>query len=416
MNDFKVDDNNAMIRAFWPRWFQVVSSANAAISGAEKISAPAEQLNPLIAEARFIRAFSYYHLVRNFGDLPYIDFFIDDPESVRTISKTPAAAIYQKVIDDLEFAKLNLPDKYGSNVRTRPTKGTAAAYLASVCLTLGQYQKAYDEAKWVIDNKATFDYALVDDYQTLFDATKANGLREHIFAVDFLGLKTSTGAINVDYHAPMTGVRGADKVGWSVCVPSMAVFNTWDDRDYRKEVSMTDSIVIKGKLEPYTKFSNTKRPHIAKYWRFTGVATAEGSDSDHNYADFRYAEILLIAAEALAEINNGSTVEAIGYVNEVRSRARNWAGQPTAFPEDVTGEFTKDAFIELILEERRLEFAFEFKRWYDIQRRKLGDLVFKGPGSLEPHAEFDEARDYLMPIPASELLINPNLEPQNYGY
>jgi hypothetical protein len=68
------------------------------------------------------------------------------------------------------------------------------------------------------------------------------------------------------------------------------------------------------------------------------------------------------------------------------------------------------------MEERRIELAFEFKRWYDIKRRKLGDEVFKGPNSLEPRTAFDSKRDYLMPIPSTEIAINPNLAPQNPGY
>jgi hypothetical protein len=68
------------------------------------------------------------------------------------------------------------------------------------------------------------------------------------------------------------------------------------------------------------------------------------------------------------------------------------------------------------MEERRIELAFEWKRWYDIKRRNLGDAVFKGANSLEPHANFDATRDYLFPIPKTELDVNPNLAPQNTGY
>jgi starch-binding outer membrane protein, SusD/RagB family len=416
MNDFNMDDSNGMIAVFWPRWYQVISGANAAIDGASRINATEAELNPIVAEARFYRAFSYYHLVRNFGDIPYIDFFITDPVSVAKISKTPASEVYAKILEDLEFAKQHLPEKYPANVRTRATKGTAAAYLANYWLTLGNYEKAYAEAKWVIDNKERFGYGLVEDFQDLFNATKANGLKEHIFAIDYMGLKTGGGNANVDYVASMTGVRGADRQGWSVAVPSMEVYNTWDSRDYRKKVSFADSIIMKGVLQPYTMFANTKRPHIAKFFRFAGNAEGEYQNSDHNYADFRYAEVLLIAAEALAEINNGPNNEAIEYVNQIRERARNWAGIQTDFPANVQTGLNKTDFIELILEERRLELAFEWKRWYDIQRRKLGEKVFKGPNSLEPRSTFDPQRDYLMPIPRSELDKNPNLRPQNSGY
>ncbi|KAA0989123.1 RagB/SusD family nutrient uptake outer membrane protein [Dyadobacter aurulentus] len=417
VNDFNMDDNNNMVNQFWPYWYQVISASNAAIAGAEQLGLAEAEINPLIAEARFVRAFAYFHLVRVFGDVPYIDFFINNPESVKQLTRTPAATVYTGIIADFEFAKQWLPEKQPADVRSRPTKGTAAAYLSTVHLTLQDYAKAYTEAKWVIDNKDKFGYGLEADFQTLFRAPQANNMKEHIFAIDFLGLQSGAGGANDDIMPPMTGVRGGDapRSGWSVIVPSQKVFDTWDARDYRKHVSFDDSLLIGGKLAPYTEFPNTKRPHIAKYARFAGNSNAEGRYSDHNYAAMRYAEVLLVAAEASAEVN-GPTAEAIGYVNEIRARARNWAGTASAFPANVTAGLTKQAFIDLIMEERRLELAFEYKRWYDIQRRKLGDVVFKGPNSLEPHPTFNAQRDYLMPIPRTELQINPNLAPQNPGY
>lgn len=416
MNDFNMDDNNGMVILFWPKWYQVVSAANAAIAGAESVQAPEAQLNPLIAEARFMRAFAYYHLVRNFGAIPYIDYFITDPNAVKTISRTSEAEVYNGIISDLEYAKEFLPDVRSNNVRSRATKGTAASYLASVHLTLENFPKAYEEAKWVIDNKGRFGYGLVPDFQDLYNANIADGLAEHVFAIDFLGLQTGPGNANVDIMASMTGVRGATPSGWSVVVPSMRVYNTWDDRDYRKHVSFDDEILMGTTIRPYTDFVNTQRPHIAKYTRFTGTAEGEMQNSDHNYAAFRYAEVLLIAAEALGEINGSGTAEAVGYINEVRARARNHAGVMTTFPEDVQPGMGREDFINLVLEERRLELAFEYKRWYDIKRRRLGPVVFTGPNSLEPQPNFSEARDYLMPIPRQELETNPNLAPQNPGY
>ena len=416
VNNFNMDDGNGMVRVFWPYWYQVISAANSAISGAESLGLPDDQINPLIGEARFIRAFSYFHLVRVFGDVPYIDFFITDPGSVVNISKTSESEIYPHILADLEFAKQWLPDQQRSDVRSRPTKGTAASYLASVHLTLHDYPKAYQEAKWVIDNKATFNYALEPDFQNLFRAEKHDGLLETIFSLDFLGLQNGDGGANDDIMPAMTGIRGADELGWSVCVPSMAVYNTWDDRDYRKVVSFADEAPVGGVMTPYTGFQNTQRPHIAKYRRYPGQSNAEGRYSDNNYAAMRYAEVLLIAAEALTEVNNGPNAESEGYVNEVRARARNWAGVATTFPADVATGLSKDDFIDLVLDERRLELAFEYHRWYDIKRRNLGDEVFKGPNSLEPHANFDASRDYLMPLPRTELAINPNLRPQNPGY
>jgi hypothetical protein len=175
VNDFNMDSNNGMITAFWPRGYRIIGAANAAIAGAEIVQEPVEVINPLMAEAMFLRAFVYYHFVRVFGDIPYIDFFISDPEAIKDISKTPASEVYQRIIDDLDFAKVNLPDKWPGDLKGRPTKGTAAAYLASVYLTLGQDQSAYDEAKFVIDNKATFGYELMPDFAELFNGYAADG-------------------------------------------------------------------------------------------------------------------------------------------------------------------------------------------------------------------------------------------------
>jgi len=421
VNDFDMDAGNQMVSNFWPRAFQIIATANTAIRGAELVVEPADQIEKLKAEATFLRAFAYYHLVRLFGDLPYIDFFVDNPELLNDLSKTPESEIYQNIITDLEFAKQNLPDGHPNNIRSRPTRGTAAAYLASVHLTLGNYQQAYDEAKWVIDNKATFNYDLMPDFAQLYDATNAEGLYEHIFMVDFKG-NVNDGNIQTDWMAPITGIRSVTLPnvgsGWSVSVPAFSVFETWDERDYRREVSFVDSAYMDGELVGYDKFApnhGSPRPHIAKYWENPGNHRSDGGYSDNNYAAMRYAEVLLIAAEALNEIS-GPTAEALGYVNEVRERARNWNGTMTTFPENVSSGISQDDFRDLVIEERRLELAFEYKRWYDIKRLNIGEEVFKGPNSLEPHENFDPNRDYYFPLPQDELDRNDNLKPQNTGY
>ena len=142
-------------------------------------------------------------------------------------------------------------------------------------------------------------------------------------------------------------------------------------------------------------------------------ANTSGRDSHSNYQLMRYAEVLLIAAEAAAEL--GNTSEAAQYVNMIRERARNGDGTsaPGAVPADISTATVAD-----VLEERRLELAFEQKRWYDIVRRKMGNEVF-GPNGFEKELlgtqNFDPARDYLLPIPPFEITNNPNLT-QNPGY
>ena len=421
VNDFNVDAGNGMVRRWWPTFYEVISAENSAIFGAEQIDVSDAVKNELIAEARFIRAFAYYQLVRVFGDIPYIGEMVTNPDAVKEQSKTSAEEVYQNIIADLEFAKEHLPDQHSGDPRSRATKGTAAAYLASVYLTLGDYDNAASEAKWVISNKNRFNYGLADDFQHLFDAEIVSSLNEPIFVIDYLGLYRAPDGTQNDQTGRMTAINrsqagiNAEYRGFSSAVPSLAVYNTWDSRDYRKVVSL-DTLVdfIEDTQKPYTEWY-VPRPHCAKWSRNPGNSETGGIVSDNDLILMRYAEVLLIAAEAIAE-SEGVTSEAMGYVNEVRARARNWAGTPTTFPEDVPAGLTKDEFIDLVLEERRLELAFEFKRWFDIVRRDLGVEVFTGPGSLEPHTNFDPTRDYLFPLPLGELDRYPNLEPQNPGY
>ncbi|WP_020529728.1 RagB/SusD family nutrient uptake outer membrane protein [Flexithrix dorotheae] len=417
VNDFDMDANNGMTTVFWPEMYKTVSAVNSAISGVDQIEAEEGVKKALEGEARFIRAFIYYHLVRSFGEVPYLDFPVSDPESVKSISKTSVDDLYGYIIEDLEFAKLHLPETQPENVRSRATKGTAASYLASVHLTLGNWPQAAAEAKYVINNKDLFGYNLEADYQDIFRAENADALKETIFSSDFIG-QIGAYPANVDYMGALTGITGGDMQGWSVSVPAFSVYETWDDRDYRKIVSFDDSTAFNGVQIPYTEFATVQRPHIAKWTRYPGLAVGSVADTDHNYILMRYAEVLFIAAEAIAEENGGPNAESIGYLNEIRARARNWGGTQVDFPADLKiSDFTgKEDFIDAVLEDRKWELSFEFKRWFDIKRRNLGDKVFKGPDSLEPHENFDASRDYLFPLPGDELDRNTNLKPQNPGY
>ncbi|TBN03669.1 RagB/SusD family nutrient uptake outer membrane protein [Hyunsoonleella flava] len=415
-NEFNVPTDNGMISGYWNRVYQIIAAANQAIAGAELVGAPDEQKNPITAQAYFVRAFAYFHLVRQFGDIPYLDAPVTDAEAAGSISKTSAAEVYANIIADLEFAKQWLPNTQSS--RTIPAKSAAHSYLALVHLTLGDYQNAYNEAKGVIDNEGVYDLDLEADYQDLFDATKIDASKEPIFALDFNGFRD--GDAGQDYQAALTGIRSDEQYGigggWSVAVPSLAVYNSWNDQDYRKAVSFDATGVFNGNVEPFTNFRDfnsraVNRPHIAKYTRATGVtANNNGRASQHNHSMMRYAEVLLIAAEALNEVSPGSS-EAEGYVNRVRARARNGG----SFPADVSG-LSQDDFRTLVLEDRKWELAFEFKRWYDIARRRLGSEVFSASGLEGEKPNFDPNQDYLFPLPADELARNSNLLPQNPGY
>ncbi len=418
INEFRATPEHYYSRIIWTRAYDIINAANTAIQGAQQIDVDEDLKLRLEAEARALRAINYFTYAQVFGDMPYFDEPVSEISKALKIEKTLEAEIYAKVVEDLEFAFVEgrLPNVYAGGSKTRVTRGTVATVLAAVHLVQENWQAAYDNAKWVIDNKATFGYDLVSDYQDLFNAEKQDGIAEHILAVDFLGQVRHSD--NDDTMSPLTGVGGVsgNAGGWSIIVPSMDVYDDWDDQDYRKGVAF-DTTVINGNGEEihYLDFPRLKRPHIAKYNRFMGNSNGSGRRSDFNYAVFRYAEVLLIAAEALNEVS-GPTAEAQGYVNQIRARARIWPTGVSTFPPDVDGTgLTKESFLNIVMEERRLELSFEYKRWFDIRRRKLGDEVFKGSNSLEPQPNFNSSTHYVLPIPQSELDVNPNIT-QNPGY
>ncbi len=424
-NEFTDIGNNGNTLVSWGAMYDLISACNLTIFGASIATpintAEEERLNVLSGQAHFIRAMTYYHLVRQFGSVVYIDEPVTDPATLSSASPNTVDEIYDGIISDLIFAKSVLPNTVTN--KSIPSKAAASAYLASVYLTSGDYENALLEAEEIITNKAAYDLDLEPDFQNLFHYLNVKASKEPIFVLDFIGI-APINATNwyTDYLAPLTGIEGnfyGKQGGWTVMVPNEKVYTTWDGRDYRKAVSFdTTALNSSGGIVPYTQFSsldalNSNRPHIAKYQRYAGELDKIGAESRASELDYmlmRYAEVLLIAAEAAVE--QGQNSKALTYINQVRARARNGAiafdnvmYPPSAFPEDLTGTVT----VNQVLEERRLELAFEGKRWYDIVRRDLGQTVFSATGLEGAKPGFVYPDDYLIPIPADEVFRNPNL-------
>jgi hypothetical protein len=375
----------------------------------------------LSGQAHFIRALTYYHLVRQFGPVIYIDEPVTDVAALSSASPNSVEDIYAGIISDLEFAKSVLPNTVTN--KSVPSKAAASAYLASVYLTTGDYANALSEAEEIVTNKGTYSLDLEPDFQNLFNFANVKISNEPIYVLDYIGLSQATNW-TTDYLAPLSGISGSEAYahngGWAVLVPALDVFSTWAGQDYRRAVSF-DTTAVKATLNggnpvDYTQFSlvdpiNPNRPFIAKYHRFPGENTsANGRESELDYLLMRYAEVLLIAAEAAVE--QGDNGKAQTYLNMVRARARNGAVDgdnvkypPSAVPADHTGTVT----VADVVEERRLELAFEGKRWYDIIRRDLGQAVFSASGLEGDKPGFVYPDDYQIPIPADEVQRNPNL-------
>lgn len=414
LNDFNMDASNVMIGTAWTQLYKSISAANTAIKAAQNIKAADEIKFQLEGKARFIRAYSYFHLVRCFGAVPYLNSPIESTEDLNAIIRTPESDVYNHIIEDLIFAKTHLPSKNKADVRNIGTKGSASAVLSEVYLTIGKFSEAAIEARYLINNASEFNYGLVNNYQDLFNANLSGTLKEPIFSLDLKNTLTSGGYNPMEGMVNLTRIRDFAPRSLSVAVPSLKAYNSWSANDYRKSVSFCDTVLYKGVKTALIKSTfRVKRPHIAKYFRFPGPQeSGDDRSSDHHYSMIRYAEVLLIAAEAIAE-TEGPTVEAIGYINQIRKRARFNGVKVTNFPADVNVGISREDFIKVVREERRFELSFEFKRWYDIKRWGILDKAFVGIDALEPHT-INLNRDYLFPIPQKE--IDATGFPQNPGY
>ena len=420
MDELTTTDDNEMVFDPWERGFAGIAAANLAINSAQFVDGSEEEINALIGQAYFMRAYYYFHFVRLHGDIPYLDDTnFQDVEALTSMSSTPATQVYENILSDLEFAKTWLPDTQSS--RAIPSRAAASSYIALVNLTLGNWQAAFDEATEVINNASTYGLALDSDFQNLFNAEVIDGSPEPIFALDYNNFEAPDNAY--DQIAPMTGIRGDDRNeggGWSVAVPVLAVYESFDPADYRRAVSFEEEASIGGTVVDFTQFTISghehagNMPYIAKYGRFPGpFDRGNARATSHNMSQIRYAEVLLIAAEAAVEIgDNGS---ALNYINQVRARARaggstvTGAGTPVDFaPSTVPADLTGTVTINDVMEERRIELAFEGKRWYDIARRRMGAEVYSASGFEGEKPGFSDI-DYVMPIPFEELIRNPNL-------
>ena len=426
MNQHTITADNEMVYDPWDRIYQGIAAANTVIYASQFVTGDTAQRDLYVAQARFIRGWYYFHLVRLFGDLPYIS----EPVTGETIvdlqemTSTPEAEVYANIIADFQYAEANLPTNVSTESRSRPSIAAAKSYLALVYLTMAgtddasYFQLAYDKAKEVINNAGTYGIGLDSDFQALFNADRIDSSIEPLFVLDYNNVEADDNAY--DQISPMTGVRSDDDdQGWSVAVPTLAVYNSFDEDDYRTRVSFQTEASINGTTVDYTNFTISghehaaDQPYIAKYSRYPG-AYARGNKraTSHNYSMIRYAEVLLIAAEAGVEV--GAT-DALSLLNQVRDRARNGGNSTnggyveetiaaSTVPADLTSITVAD-----VIEERRIELAFEGKRWYDIKRRQLGNDVFSATGYEGAKAGWDANIDYDTPLPQTALVGQPNL-------
>jgi hypothetical protein len=369
---------NSILYESWRNFYLGITRCNAVIERVPLIQMDEALRSRLVAEAQFLRGFYYFHLTRLFGKVPLI---LKETKSLTEITypkRDEVSAVYQQIINDFEAAEAVLPISYTGADRGRATRGAAKAYLSLVYLTLKDYAKAAEKAKEVMAPE--FGYGLWETYEEVFAIPNEFG-KEAIFDAQFISGPYGQGSNLIAFWAQENNTVAGR--GFGSFQPTEDIYNAFDPTDKRVPV-----FFVKG----------TDGKYYCNKWIDADATTA--NQSDNNFPHMRFAEVVLIFAEASNEVN-GPTQEAYDAINSIRERA----GLP-----DLEG-LTKEEFRDAVLHERRLELCFEGHRWYDLVRtgRLVSTLQAKGISNVQEY-------HHVFPVPQIEIDLNQNLKPQNEGY
>jgi len=367
------------IGAMWTRFYKTIGRANLSIQYTENYGLTDEKYkNRLIGEAKFLRALHYFWLVRMFGDVPIQE--VDNTES--WLVRKPKEEVYAYIEKDLLDAIEVLPKKseYPAADLGRATKGAAQGLLSKVYLYEEKWQQAYDMAGQVMSSG---EYGLEDDYAKIWRLAGENGI-ESLFEVQARGDAIAHG---VNQYSQTQGARGTGGWGWGFNVPSqnlLDAFNAAGD-NIRRDAT----IIFRGE----TLYDGREVPESVENPMYNEKAYSSANlgaaDTDKNVRILRYAEILLIRAEAALHIG----ADAATPLRMVRDR--------------VNLPYISNPTIQDVWNERRLELAFEHDRWFDLIRTGQAKAAMTADGK-----NFEEGKHELFPIPNAQLIQTPEM-PQN---
>jgi starch-binding outer membrane protein, SusD/RagB family len=410
-----VNSGNGEITNLWVRYYAAMYNVNVALEklGASTIDDAVK--TRLSGELKFLRAFLYFDLVRYFGNVVLVTTPAKTPaEAFELVRTTSVDEVYALIESDLKDAVAALPTKadQASQFKSqigRATKGSALAMLGEMYLTV----KKYDDAVTALKQITTLGYSLMPNYADVFSTTMKNNA-ESIFEIQYQGDNDLGEQSNFMYvFAPrssdsaVVGFRGQGLGGRNI--PTNNMIAAYEAGDLRKDVSLKTGYTLLGTFYPVPYVAKYKHPH-----------TIAGRTND-NWPIYRYADVLLMLAEAMNEAS-GPSGEAEGYLNAVRDRAGL----------DPLNGLGKDDFRTAVLKERRVELAFENHRWFDLKRtmspadlatfmnahgaeEKAHPTVDRGGVAFNQLDYVYEAKEAIFPIPATEILVNSKLS-QNDGY
>lgn len=392
---FVTNSSDGLMKSSWQNYYQIIFRVNTILSKIKDADVTiVKNKDRYIGEAKFLRAFAYFDLIRIFGDVPMVTTPVYIAESYK-IGRKNIDSIYKEVIipDFLDAANKLLPKYTGSDVG-RPTKGAALSLLGRVYLT----RKDFVNAESTLKEVTSMGYQLLKNYNELFDYTKNEHHSEYIFDIEYEeGI--GQGSVFTNAFLPnstqMFSFYGMGGYGDEQNSPSQTLIDLFDLKDIRKDITVGVKGGFYNKDSVFVKLpTSTSQTYTKKYI----VSVAANNDSRANWKVIRYADVLLMYAESLNE--NNKTDLALEYLNLVRNRAGL----------EGYSDLTKEDSKQKILLERRLELSFEGVRWFDLLRTGQAYKVMEQYG-MQPFMT-------VFPIPLSQIqLINdPTIFPQNKGY
>ena len=409
IDEFLVNDDNSDLEAIWSAIYSGIQQTNTILSRIDQATFTDEDLRAqLEGEAKFMRAFYYFHLVRLWGGVPLVLEEVNSPDLAFSEGRASESAVYEQILSDAQEASEFLPSSYSSSNVGRATKGAAHMLLAKVHMTRENYGDAATELEAVMDQ----GYSLIPDYADVFDPANKNN-QESIFEIQFEpGVANGAEASAWIYRfAPFNSegdvVFGFPDLAFNFAgynIPTFDMVRAYEDGDERKEASI--AFYENPDNRQYDVAIGDSIPFIAKYYH---EFSTQGQTAE-NWPVYRYADALLMYAEALNE--QGQTGQAHTYLNQVRERAGL----------EPLGGLSQQEFREAVHHEQRVELAFENHRWYQLKRtdRALEVMSAHGEEMVEQYERltpiaYDIAEYKLLyPIPFREVRLN-NLE-QNPGW
>ena len=399
-DQFYIDTQNSMIASFWKAAYKVINRTNTVLGRIDGIEINAELANRYKLECKFIRALMYFNLVRVYGDVPLVLKEISISESY-DILREPKENVYNQIIADLKEAQ-GLPVSYSTAEDGRATQGAAKALLADVYMTLHKYAEAETILAEIVNSgrysllENTPGSLNIDGYKNVFSPVNHNS-KEGIFEIQFLKGGYGEGSNYANNFAPENSGTNVVAVGGTGGnnIPEMDIYNAYEEGDLRRDFSMS--------LGYYDNRKNNEWVESRYVCKFMDVPY-QNNDASNNYPVIRYADVILMYAEALNQ--NGKTAEACKYLNMTRRRGFGYQTTETS-PVDLQTT-DKAQFALMVEQERRVELAFENHRWFDLIRTGRAVEVMKSKGfSLNE-------TNLICPIPQKQIDVNPKLTQNDY--